>query len=77
MFQWAQESIPVAAVPIQPAYGGAPPTEEWSAAPTGDWTAPPTAPAAAPVPVPGAPAPAAPTTTTTGEWGGPVQENWA
>jgi len=68
---WAQESIPVAAVPIQPAYGGAPPaTEEWSAANTGEWAPAPAAPAAA------AP-PQAPAPTQGGEWGGPVQENWA
>lgn len=75
---WAQESIPVAPVPIQPAYGGAPATEEWSAAPSGEWAPPPQAavPAVAPgAAAPGAPAPAP--TTATGEWGGPVQENWA
>ena len=42
---WATETVPVAAVPIQPAFG-APATEDWSATDTGDWAAP--APAAAP-----------------------------
>jgi len=72
---WATESVPVAPVPMQPAYGEpaapAPATEDWSATESGDWSSPaPPAPAAPAAPV--APAPA----TTGNEWGGSGAENW-
>lgn len=63
---WAAEAVPVAAVPIQPAYGAAKPAaEDWSATDTGDWAG--STPAA-----PAAPAPAA----ATESWGGSAAENW-
>lgn len=74
---WASESIPVPAVPVQPysAGAGAAPTpgETWatSAAPN-EWAAAPQA--AAPAPAPTAPAPP---TGSTAEWGGSTAENWS
>lgn len=69
---WANDTVPVAAVPIsQPGFGApaatpaAPATDDWSATDTGDW-------AAATPAAPAAPAPAA-----GNEWGGSAAENWS
>ena len=82
LFQWATESVPVAPVPMQPAYGEGTPapapapaaTEDWSATDTGDWSSP--APPTAAQTTPAAPAPAAPAPAAGNEWGGSGAENW-
>ena len=68
MTDWANDSVPVSAVPIaQQTFGG----DDWSATDTGDWAASTNAAAA-----PGAPAPAAAAAAPANEWGGAAAENW-
>lgn len=70
---WANDTVPVAAVPMaQPGFGAAAPaTDDWSATDTGDWATA-SAPAAAAAPA----APAAPAAGGN-EWGGGAAENWS
>jgi len=69
---WASETVPVAAVPIQQGYG-AQKTEDWSA-PTEDWSAAAVPAAAAPG---AAAAPAADAAPAAPQWGGGGVEDWS
>jgi len=69
---WANDTVPVAAVPISQPGFGAGGADDWSATDTGDWASSAPAPAAA---APGAPAPAA--AAPANEWGGGAAENWS
>lgn len=64
---WAADTVPVPAVPMQSGGGGFGTAEDWSATDTGDWSAP--APMTSTTQVP-APAPA-----PSNEWGGSGAEN--
>lgn len=66
---WAADSVPVPAVPIQSAQTGFGATEDWSVPESGDWSAP--SQVATTTPAAPAPAPA-----PTNEWGGSGAENW-
>lgn len=71
---WAADSVPVPAVPMQQGFGTTPAAaDDWTATDTGDWSAP--AQAQAPAQV-AAGAIAAPAPAPGNEWGGSAAENW-